>query len=314
MSPTPTVSPLALHALGFYGILMSGRTLMWKSYTLPRTRVTEGLSIRIRSPQLTQRSHSVFPLVFGLILGLISVTLAESHPAMVTANVVHRTFQIKWQHSQGTVFEIGHNGEHYLITARHVVKGIQTGDTIEIRHEKAWMPLPIEVVGKGDDRIDVAVLKSSIRLSDPLELPASSKDIMLSQQVFFLGFPFGWEGGHENINRGFPLALVKSGILSSMPTKEGFYIDAHGNKGFSGGPVLFVPRGQPRNKLSIAGIVVRHPMPPRLLPIVDQDRNEVVDRDGRSIGIVDNPGFVVAIDISEAIALIDAFLANTGSS
>jgi hypothetical protein len=233
---------------------------------------------------------------------------------MVTANVVHRTFRINWQDSHGTAFEIDYSGEHYLITARHVVEGIKTGDAIQIRHERAWMPLPIEVVGQGDDPIDVAVLKSPIRLSAPLELPASSKGIVLSQQVFFLGFPFGWEGGGEDKNRGFPLALVKSGILSTMPTKEGFYIDAHGNKGFSGGPVLFVPHGQPRNQLSIAGIVVRYPMPPRLLPIVDQDREVVVDRDGRSIGIVDNPGFVVAIDISEAIALIDAFLANTGPS
>lgn len=94
-----------------------------------------------------------------------------------------------------------------------------------------------------------------------------------------------------------------------MPTKEGFYIDGHGNKGFSGGPVLFVPPGHPRNRFSVAGIVVRYPIPPRLLPVVDE-YGKAIDLDGRSIGIVDNPGFVVAIDISEAVALIEAYLAR----
>ena len=231
---------------------------------------------------------------------------AVSHPPMVTANVVHRTFPIKWHYSRGTAFEIDHKGEQYLITARHVVEGIRTGDRIQILHEETWKSLQIVLVGQGAGVVDVAVLKGTTRLSPPLALPTSSKDIVLGQQVFFLGYPFGWDGGLQNINRGFPVPIVKSGIVSSMPSTEGFFVDAHVNKGFSGGPLLFVPPGDQATNIRVAGIVVGHPKPPILRPIVDQYGNEKRDLDGRPIGIRENPGFVFVIDISEAIALIES--------
>ena len=64
---------------------------------------------------------------------------------------------------------------------------------------------------------------------------------MVGQQMFYLGFPFGWSSGHERLNRDFPIPIVKSGIASTLHQGDPsvFFIGSQGNKGFSGGPVVF---------------------------------------------------------------------------
>ena len=51
---------------------------------------------------------------------------------MVTSNVIQRTFHIRYGSTTGTAFAIDRNKRQYLITARHVVKGITSGSSIEI--------------------------------------------------------------------------------------------------------------------------------------------------------------------------------------
>ena len=70
--------------------------------------------------------------------------------AIVTSNVLHRTFLIKWRSSLGTAFTIDYGERQYLITARHNIKGIKTGDPIEIFHEVNWKLLEVDLVGVGE--------------------------------------------------------------------------------------------------------------------------------------------------------------------
>ena len=177
-----------------------------------------------------------------------------------------------------------------------------------ITSNKEWKDLVVNVVGIGSGAVDVAVLACSVRLSPPLPLVTSLADLAYGQPVSFLGYPFGWDVGGEQINRGVPLPFVKAGIVSAMEFGDvsRIFLDAHGNKGFSGGPVVFVPFGQPKNELRVAGIVTSYPIP-EFLPIVDSNGETITDRRGKPIGHVkENPGFVVAIDIKHALELIDA--------
>ena len=205
-----------------------------------------------------------------------------------------------------------HVSKQYLVTARHVVEGIESGNAIKIHHEREWKDLPVKVVGIGKGKIDVAVLACSVQLSPPLPLIASDKDMMLGQSASFLGFPFGWEGGGEQVNRGFPLPLVKAGIVSmlsigDMPT---FYLDGHNNKGFSGGPVVFFPNGQRGNRLHVAGVVSHYPVPKShksWTPAVDRKGEPSTNPGGEPIGYVqENSGIVGAIPIRYVVELIDA--------
>ena len=223
---------------------------------------------------------------------------------MITSNVLHRTFRIRWGSTSGTAFAIDREGKQYLVTARHVVKEIADGDRIEVFNEKQWKAVPVGVVGVGVSGVDVTVLSCPIRLAPPHPLEASAHGLAYGQPVYFLGFPFGLDGGGEGINRDFPLPFVKAGIVSAIigETPSRIFIDGHGNRGFSGGPVVFVPPGQ--TQFQVAGIVSSDP---RLRePIVDKQGDPIVNCDSQPFGFSrESAGFVVAMGIRQATDLID---------
>ena len=226
---------------------------------------------------------------------------------MITTNVLQRTFHIRYGEGTGTAFAIDRDGKQYLVTAKHVVEGITSGNSLAIYHEKKWKNINIEVVGCGDGATDVAVLGCRVRLAPSHPLEASMEELIYGQKVYFVGFPFGWDGGHEHMNNEFPLPFVKAGFISAIQFNSSrIYIDAYGNPGFSGGPVVFVPMGKPRNELRVAGIVAEAPRP-RMRPVVGKLGVSLVGNDGEPLAYFqENQGFVVAFSIRHATELIDA--------
>ena len=203
---------------------------------------------------------------------------------MVPANAVHRVLKIRYGDSLGTCFTIEVEGKQYLITARHVVEGIGSKENIVIYQEGHPHSHNIDVIGVGDRDIDIAVL-STPNLSTPqFAFRPSADGLRYSQLVYFLGFPYGEDGGRENLNWGYPIPLVKSGIISMFEKNRDlpFYIDAYGCEGFSGGPVVFNSETGPH---SVAGVV-----------------SEAVTFKGQRDT---NSGFVAAYGIHHAIDLIN---------
>ena len=82
------------------------------------------------------------------------------------------------------------------------------------------------------------------------------------------------------------------------------YLDAHGNRGFSGGPVVFVPGGKESGEYQVAGVVSCYPTP-LLEPIVDIQGEPILNRGEPIAYFKENPGIVVAFMIKHAIDLID---------
>ena len=230
---------------------------------------------------------------------------------IITSNVIHRTFLIRWNDSIGTSFVLDHESKQYLVTASHVVPGIESDNTINVFHDGRWKGLRVNVVGIGEDDVDVAVLACSVQLSPWFPLPASEEanhTLRLGQSVALVGYPFAWDGGGEEINRKVPIPLVKAGIISAMGFEGNtslMVLDAHGNPGFSGGPVLFVPLGKREVDLHVAGVVSSYPTPEQL-PIVNSDGEVLTDPNGRPIGYVEeNPGFVILVAIECVLDLIN---------
>ena len=227
---------------------------------------------------------------------------------MITTNVIYRVFHIKRNDSSGTAFAIDRNGRQYLVTARHVVEGISSSDNIDIYHEQQWKSVAVDVVGTGIDEVDVAVLACPIQLAPPYSLEASTAGMTYGQPVYFLGFPFGWgwDTTPKKMNRNFPMPFVKAGILSAFG--EAFsviYIDGHGNRGFSGGPVVFRPNGQTFGDFQVAGIISHYPTP-LLEPIVNAQGCVFADQQNKPIAYIqENPGLVIASGIQHATKFID---------
>ncbi len=204
---------------------------------------------------------------------------------ITTTNVLQRTLCIRKGNSVGTAFTIDRGARQYIITARHVVGDIAPEDSIALRHQRRWVDVPVTVVGLSADETDVAVLAHAVPVTPSHPLATDGKWAH-GQPVAFLGFPFGWDSGAENINNGFPVPFVKAGIISAWvpgpPSR--IYIDAHGNRGFSGGPLIFSPTNQPR-AFNVAGVVVDSPPDPIT---------------------AEHAGFVRAIAIKHVLSLIDA--------
>ena len=258
----------------------------------------------------TQQKRKLFPYRSGIILGLaVSFLFPLGVHAKIPNHVFNRIFLIKWNDSTGTAFVIDRESKQYLVTARHVVVGLRSGNAIKVFQDGKWKNLIVSVVGSGKGAVDLAVLAPSIRLSSSLPLGVSSDSLAYGHPIYFLGYPFGRHSGNEQFNRGLPLPLVKAGIVSALTVDNGvlwIILDAHVNKGFSGGPVLFIPDGKSRDELQVVGVVTSYASP-ELRPIVNRKRGTITDGQGDPIGYVtDNPGIGKAISIRHALELIDA--------
>ena len=81
-------------------------------------------------------------------------------------------------------------------------------------------------------------------------------DFYISQDAFFLGFPYGLNMGSGKINNNYPFPFVKKCIFSAIDntsTPHLIYLDGHNNHGFSGGPVCYF--SSKTKQIHIAGVV-----------------------------------------------------------
>ena len=108
---------------------------------------------------------------------------------LITSNVIHRIFRIKYENGVGTCFTIDEGNQRYLITAKHIVENIVDHDTVEIYYNNNWENLEVNLIGHGSTGIDISVLTGDLSFSVDHPLPASMAHLCYSQDVYFLGFP-----------------------------------------------------------------------------------------------------------------------------
>ena len=225
---------------------------------------------------------------------------------MIISNVLTRVFQLKFNDMCGTCFTLDHQGRQYLVTAAHVIKGINKNDSIEILHMGKWCNINVTIVGIGEEEIDIAVLSHSTQLSPTYELKTAPV-VLLGQDVFFLGYPYGLSMSSNSLNRGFEFPLVKKACVSSLNGKPGealsMYLDGINNPGFSGGPVVCPPGGLIEPGLSkgsmdfwLVGVISGY----RFEWMPTYQRNKQTD-----IEVKTNTGIIIAYDIKHAIEMIE---------
>ena len=174
----------------------------------------------------------------------------------ITANVIHRTFELACGEKAGTCFAIDYENRQYILTARHLVETITDSAIIRITHEKIWKDCVVNLVGHCKGEVDISVLAANIRLAPEHPLPPTSGGIVLGQDVYFLGFPYNLTSNLERLNWNFPMPFVKKAVVSAFDSETSpLYLDGHNNRGFSGGPIVFSQMGKPANELSVAGVI-----------------------------------------------------------
>ena len=105
------------------------------------------------------------------------------------------------------------------------------------------------------DPVDIAVIVRPRILTQNLKLePAGSKQVIITQEVYFLGFPFGMSIDGVAAFGPYPMPIAKHGILSAF--NDGvLLVDAYNNPGFSGAPIVFRDMYQSAPVFYVLGVV-----------------------------------------------------------
>jgi S1-C subfamily serine protease len=218
---------------------------------------------------------------------------------MITSNVIHRTFLLSTGKSTGTCFAIDVEHRQYVVTAKHVIEGVTEFSSVKIFFNGLWHDFGCNLVGVCSQGTDVAVLRFETQLSPNLPLQPTWTDLMYGQDVFFLGFPYGWSADIGKLNRNFPMPFVKKAIVSNMPQKENgksfIFLDGHNNPGFSGGPVVFKP--QNNKEFRVAAVISGY-----------RYTEEPIYQSGSPLPLAYkyNTGIILAYGIEHAIKIIES--------
>lgn len=175
--------------------------------------------------------------------------------AQVPDNVLRRTLLIRPSpNTFGTAFTIDVDGRQYLITAKHVVAGLDNAirATIDIQKKSGWFPLQI-IVYKCDDPVDIAVLIPAAQLTVDLPLEPDASGLVVGQDTYFIGFPYGL--------RFAPAGLVGKATVAQLERvadkKTGrILLDAYTNPGSSGSPLTYRTITKNGPAFNVAGVVV----------------------------------------------------------
>ena len=228
---------------------------------------------------------------------------------MITANVIEKTFRIKYKGRVGTCFTITVDNEKYLITARHIVEEIADVDIVSIYHDSEWVKIPVYLIGHTSKSVDISVLIADLYFSSNDPLPASRSGLAYGQDVYFLGFPNVVDidqasSSAMEMNRNFPLPIVKHAIFSGVGNDNHFFIDGYGNPGFSGGPLIFKPIGRDNDNYQVTGVIINYK--PEIIPVYETELQAKNDGGGtKPIAYFrGNSGTITVSWIQRAIDLI----------
>ncbi|QWG24747.1 serine protease [Bradyrhizobium sediminis] len=257
-----------------------------------------------------------------LFLGIEPMAGAD----LVSANVLKRVKRIVVGQSSGTAFTIEVDGLQYILTAKHVVAGLQGNKgKIEIYEDKDnKKEITVDIL-RCDDPIDIAVLVPPAQVTVNFPLPPEMKGAFVSQEMFFVGFPFG-DFGLTTHDGQSAIGFVRKAIFSAQVGKGDatiLYLDGTNNPGFSGGPVVYKDLNIPNGEMKVAGVIsgfrndIEEVMKGDKIEreaITQDDLNRRVIRrlaDGSFIKlsptgnyVVTNTGVVIAYPIERAVELI----------
>lgn len=186
---------------------------------------------------------------------------------MITTNIIQRVFRISHNGKTASAYTIEKNENQYLISASHVFDGSLEIPHVTIYHDGKWKNLDAQTVYNSRDIGDTIVFKLPYDISPRYPISLGTSNVILGTWAYFLGFPFGITNPDKGINNNFPIPFVKAGLISGINAeREGLitvFLDGHNNKGFSGGPVVWInPQNGKESKIigTISGYLTENPI------------------------------------------------------
>jgi len=174
---------------------------------------------------------------------------------MITSNILKRVLHVKYKNNIGSAFTIDLQNKQFLVSARHIFEELIWQDTIEIMQNEVWKPLYLSPIFC-ENGVDIIVFPLSERLTPAEPLDVTMDGMTISQDAYFLWFPYGLRTELGDQNNYYPFPFVKKCSVSAFDfssTPKVIFLDGHNNKGFSWWPLVF--SNPTTHKLQVAGVI-----------------------------------------------------------
>lgn len=220
---------------------------------------------------------------------------AQVENKLIFNNIISRTNQIKYNDTTGSCFILDYEGRQYFLTAQHIIKGLSNEGDIEIFYQNKWQKHHIKLVGHSQySDISIFTVPEFLNLSK--NLTASYNEVLYSQELFFLGFPYGYQNTFSKIDSDFPLPFVKKAILSNFINYNKthiLFLDGINNPGFSGGPIVFY--NYQSKQMELCGIISG---------FQPEIKNTTINDSETQIQYSVNTGIIIGYGLNDALEII----------
>ena len=189
-----------------------------------------------------------------------------------TAEVINRVYPVMKQNNPkeilGTVFSIREKEKEFLITAYHVAEHAIEKNTNKVGLIIGTIPLGTRIYEKIiyiDEELDIIILEAPKWMHIGQLSLTSTPEMILGQDVMWMGYPDGWSGGQLLGKTHTPTAIAGKGVIGGFPrssnktTKnvETIIIEGRISGGYSGGPVVLKDTKTPY-KTHVIGMITGH--------------------------------------------------------
>jgi S1-C subfamily serine protease len=193
-------------------------------------------------------------VTFAFLIGAISVANGQ----FLTNNVLDRVKKIGVGQTTASMFTVEVDGRQYLVTAKHVVATLKgDGGQIQVFEGKGKSETLNVKVLRCDDPVDIAVLVPEKQITPIPPLSAVDGKIVFSQDVFFVGYPYG-DDALGTLMEDTAVGFIRKATFAAQERKDNwvlFYLDGMNNRGFSGAPVVFQDMTVQGNPWKVIGVI-----------------------------------------------------------
>jgi hypothetical protein len=177
------------------------------------------------------------------LISIIFLLICSVAYGQVTSNVLLRVLRFQSGDKSGTAFTVEVDGQQYLITARHNLVKPDTKVDIKLFLNGAWRSFKARAIYPDNDSVDIVALDVGQKVTIDFSFEPTSHDIIIGQQVYFVGYPWGLGSRGRLPGSIAEIPFVKSGVLSAIDGRQTdaviFYVDGDNNPGFSGAPIVY---------------------------------------------------------------------------
>ena len=184
--------------------------------------------------------------VLFILLSIPSILAGQGEfPQYILDNV----FQFGFKNEAATCFQVQRNNRRFIVTAKHLIEGIQNRQAISfgIRKNDKWDAHSGIAYIDTMKETDIVVIESAFSSPGQIHFNLSvPSEVGLGDEGWFFGYPSGlFTHLTGPIKIEYPTALVKKAFYSGWQNVDQIavkFYDGLSAKGFSGAPIVFKNR------------------------------------------------------------------------